>query len=295
MTRGRRTGRNQDKAYKGHNGATEDRLREVRLLQKTPAGQAGRLAAPSPESLRQFIAAETCPWCGRGPYKSLAIHTNSAHGVSADELREMAGFVKTQPLCSADLSERYREMGKGKRLPESAYDPEKHKKRSFSKAGLEVQRQKLDKARSPEQRRRAGEAIAKKTLAEYADKHEQVVSLFRSGKQIKEIRDELGVSIPLIRGALKRAGVTGDLRRRRWQIMPQEDRSRATDYLRKAYSETKKREFAELVEQFQSRGATYQAALDIAQERGMTARATIDRLRKAGIHVPDGRSRGDQS
>jgi hypothetical protein len=66
------------------------------------------------KAVRRAIATQTCPWCGRGPWKSLAHHTQRAHGVTAWELREMAGWSdrhRPVPTCSPESSDRYREAG----------------------------------------------------------------------------------------------------------------------------------------------------------------------------------------
>jgi hypothetical protein len=60
--------------------------------------------------LRECIQAQRCPWCDRGGLRSLANHTVLAHGVYADELRELAGLAPDTPLCSPGLSERHREL-----------------------------------------------------------------------------------------------------------------------------------------------------------------------------------------
>jgi AraC-like DNA-binding protein len=62
--------------------------------------------------LRECIQAQRCPWCDRGGLRSLANHTVLAHGVYADELRELAGLGPDTPLCSRGLSERHRELAR---------------------------------------------------------------------------------------------------------------------------------------------------------------------------------------
>jgi hypothetical protein len=62
--------------------------------------------------LRGCIEAQRCPWCDRDGLRSLANHTVLAHGVYADELRELAGLAPDTPLCSRGLSERHRELAR---------------------------------------------------------------------------------------------------------------------------------------------------------------------------------------
>lgn len=42
------------------------------------------------EALQDFI----CPFCGKGPYRSVAGHTAQVHEVTGPELRELAGLLK---------------------------------------------------------------------------------------------------------------------------------------------------------------------------------------------------------
>jgi hypothetical protein len=62
--------------------------------------------------LRACIKAQRCPWCDRAGLRSLANHTVLAHGVYANELREMAGLPADAPLCSPALSERHRDLAR---------------------------------------------------------------------------------------------------------------------------------------------------------------------------------------
>jgi len=43
-----------------------------------------------------------CPFCERGPFKMLPVHTNKIHGVDKWELREMAGYTTTDPISSEE-------------------------------------------------------------------------------------------------------------------------------------------------------------------------------------------------
>ncbi len=68
--------------------------------------------------LRQFIYAGQCPWCNDNrDYIVLARHTYSAHGISAYELREMAGLNRGSSICDPDHSAKMAEIAR-KRPPE---------------------------------------------------------------------------------------------------------------------------------------------------------------------------------
>ena len=63
-----------------------------------------------PKTLRTCIEEQRCPWCHRVGLRSLANHTVRAHGVYADELRQLAGLPANAPLCSPELSASHREF-----------------------------------------------------------------------------------------------------------------------------------------------------------------------------------------
>jgi hypothetical protein len=75
---------------------------------ETAAGTFGAVVAPSEEALRSAIEAQTCPWCGAGPFKVLAAHTNKAHGVDRSELRRLAGLNSGASICSPEFSDQAR-------------------------------------------------------------------------------------------------------------------------------------------------------------------------------------------
>jgi len=62
--------------------------------------------------LRELIEAQRCPWCDRNGLRSLSNHTVRAHGIYADELRELAGLARDAPLCSPELSDVHRELAR---------------------------------------------------------------------------------------------------------------------------------------------------------------------------------------
>jgi hypothetical protein len=81
--------------------------RAVRGARMTARQQRADVVVDLPvEEIRQAIAEQVCPWCGRGPFKMLAGHTQRAHGVDCDALREMAGLIKAASLCDSDYAAR---------------------------------------------------------------------------------------------------------------------------------------------------------------------------------------------
>ena len=74
-------------------GTTAEAMRAVRAEAKPSAGQAERQVSYDPAAVREAITAQMCPFCGGGPYKVIAVHTNKSHGIDKWELREMAGLT----------------------------------------------------------------------------------------------------------------------------------------------------------------------------------------------------------
>lgn len=209
-------GRRGDKTYTGPNGVPTDRLRELDKLRTPGSGIDGRHAPPSTEALRKYIKAETCPWCGAGPFKNLACHTNRSHGVSADEFRELAGLKKTAPLCSEEYSQKCAERRPGQPLPPAAYERCGRTRRTYSEAGRAVQRAKA--AKQPQANRdRAARISGDKQLAANAAKHAEILRLYADGVPMLEIASAVGVSPPTVSRTLKREGVYVDGRTRRWR------------------------------------------------------------------------------
>jgi hypothetical protein len=77
-----------------------------------------------PATLRQYIAEQRCPWCGRVGLRSLANHTVVAHQIYAEELRELAELPSDAPLCSPGLSERHRALAREHDTLEWLHQPE---------------------------------------------------------------------------------------------------------------------------------------------------------------------------
>ena len=102
-------------------------------------------ADPTPEELRECIKQGYCWWCGKSGWRRLAQHTSMAHGIYADDIRNLAILIKHTPTCireeSEIMSERTLQLLKeGKRkLPDWRLgNLVKHK---YSEAGLAHQRE----------------------------------------------------------------------------------------------------------------------------------------------------------
>lgn len=67
--------------------------------------------------MRRHIEVCSCPYCGAGPFKSLASHTNRAHGIDRFELRRLAGMSTHDSIASPELSRRMRSIAHERDLP----------------------------------------------------------------------------------------------------------------------------------------------------------------------------------
>lgn len=85
---------------------------KLKRERSTHEGQHGQVVAPTQDAIREAIEAGKCPWCGRGPYALLAMHTNKAHGVDRFELRDLSGLTYNTRICDPDLAARLSERSK---------------------------------------------------------------------------------------------------------------------------------------------------------------------------------------
>lgn len=81
---------------------TTERLRQVAIENRHPGGVKEPAFPVSQEAIRRAIDAQLCPWCGRGPFAMLPVHTNKTHGVDKWELRELAGYSTRQAISSPE-------------------------------------------------------------------------------------------------------------------------------------------------------------------------------------------------
>lgn len=109
----------------------------------------------SPELLRQYINEGSCPWCGKGGFKIVSLHTNHVHGISAYLLREMAELFRYSPTCTPEISKKRSNLSHNKINVLQAQKAIKTGKYNMSKAGKKSAAQRLAKVRSAEQRERA--------------------------------------------------------------------------------------------------------------------------------------------
>lgn len=107
----------------------------------------------SPEKLREYIKEGYCPWCGKGGWERLPCHTK-AHGISAADIKEMAGLLKHEPTCTteqcremADTMQKATKDGRWKPKSKEFMTIISKMPRTYNSAGLVIQRQKGERIR----------------------------------------------------------------------------------------------------------------------------------------------------
>lgn len=59
----------------------------------------------SPDYVHGYLDQQLCPWCGRGPFKVVALHVAQVHGIGRKELRDLAGLKSNDSICSKEFSD----------------------------------------------------------------------------------------------------------------------------------------------------------------------------------------------
>jgi hypothetical protein len=171
----KKMGNPNNQTVRAFRGVSAETLRAKQLLANAPAGQADRVVSYDPVAVRTAIEAQTCPFCGRGPYKVLAVHTNKIHGVDRRDLRELAGLNGSARICAPEFSENARQRAHERGFGvtgRSISGSNKGKKYRVTTAGsaaiadnLRQYNMSLSVGESQDQKRRAGAARAAQLLA----------------------------------------------------------------------------------------------------------------------------------
>lgn len=132
-------------------------LRNHRLQRK----RATRLGDPAGQELLEYLKDGFCWWCQTGPWKMLAGHTSHTHGVTAADIRRIAGLFKHTSICSPEHSLACSYRAQCQNLSPNFVSVKGHKK-VLSEAGRISQVQRLLLGSSPEQRLRASHIAALK-------------------------------------------------------------------------------------------------------------------------------------
>lgn len=183
-------------------------LRALNNSNKSPAGTAFAVSAPSEKAFRANVEAGICPFCGQGPYKALAIHTGKAHAVDRFQLREMAGLPYsasiTSPEYHAEVSERAKKQFEaGLTLRPEHIEAGRRKKRKLSPAAIEMQRQKAQRSRElhPDIQRRMTEASMAARSERMRPEYERAVEVY------EQVVAERGMAYGSVKEAARRLGL----------------------------------------------------------------------------------------
>lgn len=230
------------------------------------AGLHGAVVAPSKEALRAAIESQTCPWCGRGPFKRLAGHTNKEHGIDRVELRDLAGLPRSSSVCSPESSEASR------RALEARPDRMEISHKG-SKAGQGIGTQ------------AAKELSAARYEADKSARDREIVEAVLSGRPRKEVADAFGVRYKTVLSILRRRGVTDDGRTERGL----ERKGTAPEHLRAGINRRQKQRLSARTTRWRELGGDHAALLNLAAELGTSHKNLRAYFKDAGLPVPDGR------
>lgn len=211
-------GRRRDKTYTATHGGDGPSVRVGKLdaMVRGPVSVQDRVIGPSPDEMRRAIANAECPFCGK-QFDNIAGHTNRLHGVSADELKAMAGIPKSYSVCSTALREKFAVNGRHRFVEDPEWSAKllSHQRsvpgRVFSPGGLAVQRAKLA-AMPPDAAKRGGQTTTRTRRARSAERDQAIVARVKGGATSADVCAEFGIHPATVKRALKYAGIKMDLR-----------------------------------------------------------------------------------
>ena len=259
-------------SYSGRNGASwsqswsDDRRRsEAGVVGHVSASLQETITPPSREAMQRSISADLCPFCGAGPYKNLGLHTHLTHGVSAAELRDLAGLKR---VCSEDLSDDSRRRLKGR--ADFAEMRRKGAAASVAKGAYET----------------AHAASMAPRLEVIAERDPVIADRARRGDRLVDIAADLGVTVRVVQLSLKRQGVTPTLAQtnadRRERLQAGRDAASRTRLERDANRRTRR------LERFEVLGGDWSAVIALAAEERVTTKGMRAFLVANGVDL-DGR------
>lgn len=239
----------------------------------TKAGTSDPESLLTVERVREFLDAYLCPWCGAGPFKVVAAHTNKAHGVNKRELRERAGLSLSTKITPAEFSEQLSESSRDHLAAISV----KGRAAVAEKYGDGIQRLATEGHIAANARKRD-------------EARRRVLELFEKGLPLSKIQDEAGIGVGRLRAILDEEALReSDLRGRGAAIRGDANLGAATVAFQKA-SQDRRLAF---VARYDALGHTEEGLNSLAAEYSASRKSVMARLRKYGCDVPDlrGKSR----
>lgn len=222
--------------------------------------------APSKEALQAAIKSQICPWCGRGPFRALAIHTNAAHGVGRLELRDLAGVPRSSSVCSQERSEASRSslLSRTDRTEMSA---------KGAKIGQGIGS------------KMAREVNAKRYIENNKERDAAIVAAVQSGRLRIDVAEDFGIECNTVLSVLKRYGFNSDGRTARGLARRGVEPPAARAGIERKQAVT----LIERKARWSDLGGDHYALVRMAQELGVSHKHLRDYFKKAGVPVPDGR------
>ena len=265
-------------------GVAESRLRTQK--KRDHHGHGGPQALLTKETVRDFVDALMCPWCDKGPFKSLAGHTTIAHGIDGKELREAAGLPFSAVITAPDLHAYHVQQGKKRDMAKLRENLDPRGKRTLSEAAKEANRRK-----AAEYQHVAVAASVNRAKREYEKRLAEAEPIIREGiaegKRFKDIAQEMGVSTALVGRYAKALGLDDG---RSFPGHHKADIRKAT----KSYQEKMREQREADVHEWASSDKSWQTIEAMAADRGISEKSMRARLKKLGIDFGDGRSRPDR-
>jgi hypothetical protein len=116
-----------------------------------------------PHVVRAAVEAQLCPFCGKGPFTVVALHTNHAHGIDRRQLRDLAGLYYSASITPSEHRAERAQHARKTLVPiEYAKRSKKGSKDHMSVAGLAAKYRFTE-----DDRRKSAEAM---TMREVRDK-----------------------------------------------------------------------------------------------------------------------------
>lgn len=145
---------------------------------------------PDRNAILRGIEAQLCPWCGKGPFAMLAVHTNKIHDIDKWMLRELAGLTTNDPLCAPEVSEKMSEANRQNPHLEKMHAAARNRgPKRWTTAGIEKNRQTIvDWTRENPEGHRAASAKASSCLSEEGKERRRQSSIATGKRRSAELR-----------------------------------------------------------------------------------------------------------
>lgn len=159
-----------------------------------------------PEQMQARLQVGLCPYCDRGPFSNIAMHTSSAHGMGPRELRDAAGLPYNHVLTSPELHAANVKHGRQRDMEKMRSKKTAGKPRKLSEAA-----RKLNAAKLADVRNLAMVAAAEAAKAAAAERLKVAEPLIRqavaAGLPLKDLAPQLGVSAAVVGRYARRLGI----------------------------------------------------------------------------------------